>query len=120
MTGLLASSKAGHDKDKIYVIIREDKEYVWLADGKYKTNANLKKKRKKHKVSYNIKRFFKSCKRETTSSLVTSPRIMTSVSGNSADSSLIFKSSAPFLFVLENWRYYTTEFPPCHRIFLQW
>ena len=47
MTGLLASSKAGHDKDKIYVIIREDKEYVWLADGKYKTNANLKKKRKK-------------------------------------------------------------------------
>ena len=48
MTGLLASSKAGHDKDKIYVIIREDKEYVWLADGKYKTNANLKKKKKKH------------------------------------------------------------------------
>ena len=48
MTGLLASSKAGHDKDKIYVIIREDKEYVRLADGKYKTNANLKKKRKKH------------------------------------------------------------------------
>ena len=48
MTGLLASSKAGHDKDKIYVIIREDKEYVWLADGKYKTYANLKKKKKKH------------------------------------------------------------------------
>ncbi len=48
MTGLLASSKAGHDKDKIYVIIREDKEYVWLADGKYKTSANPKKKRKKH------------------------------------------------------------------------
>ena len=48
MTGLLASSKAGHDKDKIYVIIREDKEYVWLADGKFKTIANLKKKRKKH------------------------------------------------------------------------
>ena len=48
MTGLLASSKAGHDKDKIYVIIREDKEYVWLADGKVKTIANLKKKRKKH------------------------------------------------------------------------
>ena len=48
MTGLLASSKAGHDKDKIYVIIREEQEYVWLADGKYKTNANLKKKRKKH------------------------------------------------------------------------
>ena len=48
MTGLLASSKAGHDKDKIYVIIREDKEYVWLADGIIKTVSNPKKKRKKH------------------------------------------------------------------------
>lgn len=48
MTGFLASSKAGHDKDKIYVIIREDREYVWLADGKIRTVANLKKKRKKH------------------------------------------------------------------------
>ena len=48
MTGFLASSKAGHDKDKIYVIIREDREYVWLADGKIKTVDKPKKKRKKH------------------------------------------------------------------------
>ena len=48
MTGLLASSKAGHDKDKIYVIIKEDKEYVWLADGTIKTVSKPKKKRKKH------------------------------------------------------------------------
>ena len=48
MTGFLASSKAGHDKDKIYVIIKEDAEYVWLADGKIKTMDNPKKKRKKH------------------------------------------------------------------------
>ena len=48
MIGFLASSKAGHDKDKIYVIIKEDKEYVWLADGKIKTIDNPKKKRKKH------------------------------------------------------------------------
>ena len=48
MTGFLASSKAGHDKDKVYVIIKEDAEYVWLADGKIKTMANPKKKRKKH------------------------------------------------------------------------
>ncbi|MBR5597416.1 MAG: hypothetical protein IKW30_08430 [Lachnospiraceae bacterium] len=48
MTGFLASSKAGHDKDKIYVIIKDDKEYVWLADGKYKTVEKPKKKRKKH------------------------------------------------------------------------
>ena len=48
MIGFLASSKAGHDKDKIYVIIKEDSEYVWLADGKIKSVDNPKKKRKKH------------------------------------------------------------------------
>ena len=48
MTGFLASSKAGHDKDKIYVIIKEDTEYVWLADGRIKTVEQPKKKRKKH------------------------------------------------------------------------
>ena len=48
MTGFLASSKAGHDKNKIYVIIKEDSEYVWLSDGKIKTMDNPKKKRKKH------------------------------------------------------------------------
>ena len=48
MTGFLASSKAGHDKDTIYVIIKEDTEYVWLADGKIKTVEKPKKKRKKH------------------------------------------------------------------------
>ncbi len=48
MTGFLASSKAGHDKNKIYVIIKEDAEYVWLADGKIKTMEKPKKKRKKH------------------------------------------------------------------------
>ena len=48
MVGFLASSRAGHDKDKVYVIIKEDTEYVWLADGKYKTAAKPKKKRKKH------------------------------------------------------------------------
>ena len=48
MIGFLASSKAGHDKDKIYVIMKEDCEYVWLADGKCKTVEKPKKKRKKH------------------------------------------------------------------------
>ena len=48
MTGFLASSKAGHDKDKIYVIIKEDAEYVWLSDGRIKTMDHPKKKRKKH------------------------------------------------------------------------
>ena len=48
MTGFLASSKAGHDKGKVYVIIKEDAEYVWVTDGRLKTVSNPKKKRKKH------------------------------------------------------------------------
>ncbi|MBR3601058.1 MAG: KOW domain-containing RNA-binding protein, partial [Lachnospiraceae bacterium] len=48
MTGFLASSKAGHDKDTIYVIIKEDTEYVWLADGRIKTISKPKKKCKRH------------------------------------------------------------------------
>ena len=48
MTGKLAISKAGHDKDHLYVIIREDAEFVYLADGELKTTAAPKKKNKKH------------------------------------------------------------------------
>lgn len=48
MIGDLVLSKKGHDKDKRYIIIREDKEYVYLADGVLKTVAQPKKKRKKH------------------------------------------------------------------------
>ena len=33
MIGMLAGSKAGHDKGIIYVIINEDTEYVYLVDG---------------------------------------------------------------------------------------
>ena len=32
MTGMLAVSKAGHDRTEIYVIVREEDEYVYLAD----------------------------------------------------------------------------------------
>lgn len=48
MTGYLATSKAGHDKRQVYVIIKEETEYVYLADGKTKTVSNPKKKNKKH------------------------------------------------------------------------
>ena len=48
MVGYMASSLAGHDKDKIYLIVGEEKEYVYLADGKAKTCENPKKKNKKH------------------------------------------------------------------------
>lgn len=48
MTGMLAISRAGHDRDKVYVIIAEDDEYVYLADGRIRTADRPKKKKKKH------------------------------------------------------------------------
>lgn len=48
MIGYMAGSLAGHDKDKIYLIVGEEKEYVYLADGKIRTCENPKKKNKKH------------------------------------------------------------------------
>ena len=36
-TGSLVRSKAGHDKDDIVVIIGQQGEYVWIADGKRRT-----------------------------------------------------------------------------------
>lgn len=48
IVGLLASSKAGHDKDSVYVIIREEGEYVYIADGEGRTVEKPKRKNKKH------------------------------------------------------------------------
>lgn len=47
-TGMLAKSKAGHDKDHVYVIIDVDETYVYLVDGKIRTMDRQKKKKKKH------------------------------------------------------------------------
>lgn len=48
MTGMFAISRAGHDKGHMYVILDEDTEFVYLADGKNRRTENPKKKRKKH------------------------------------------------------------------------
>lgn len=48
MIGMLAVSKAGHDSRLTYVIIEEDGEYVYLADGKIRTVDRPKKKNRKH------------------------------------------------------------------------
>lgn len=48
MTGFFAYSKAGHDKKKVYIIMKEEDEYVYLSDGFLKTSAKPKKKSKKH------------------------------------------------------------------------
>ena len=46
--GMIVKSLAGHDKDKLYVIIDVQAEYVYLTDGRLKTVDNPKKKRIKH------------------------------------------------------------------------
>ena len=43
--GMLARSLAGHDRDRLYVIIRRDAEYVWLVDGISRTVEKPKKKK---------------------------------------------------------------------------
>ena len=46
--GMLAKSKAGHDKGHVYVILKADETYVYLVDGKIRTMDKPKKKKKKH------------------------------------------------------------------------
>lgn len=46
--GCPARSLAGHDKDRYYIILTEDGEYVTLADGRTRTVDCPKRKRKKH------------------------------------------------------------------------
>lgn len=44
----LAVSRSGHDKDSIYVIVKEEANMVYLADGKLKPLEKPKRKNRKH------------------------------------------------------------------------
>ena len=46
--GMLARSKAGHDKAKMYIIKEVDDTYVYLVNGRIRTLFHHKKKKKKH------------------------------------------------------------------------
>lgn len=46
--GMFATVTAGHDKGRVYLIIREEGDFVYLADGKNKGQDNPRKKRRKH------------------------------------------------------------------------
>ena len=46
--GMLAKSKAGHDKGKVYVIYDVDETYVYLVDGRIRVLENPKRKKRKH------------------------------------------------------------------------
>ena len=48
MVGMFAISLAGHDKNQIYVIMKQDAEYVYLADGRLRPIEKPKKKKRKH------------------------------------------------------------------------
>ena len=41
--GMLAKSKAGHDKGKVYVICDVDETYVYLVDGRIRVLENPKR-----------------------------------------------------------------------------
>ncbi len=45
---MLAVSRAGRDKDVLYVVLDYDDTYVWLADGRRRLLESPKKKKWKH------------------------------------------------------------------------
>lgn len=48
MGAVMARSLAGHDKGKYYVIVGEESDYVYLADGELKSVAAPKRKNRRH------------------------------------------------------------------------
>lgn len=45
---MLAVSRAGHDRDTLYLVLREEGDYLWLTDGRRRLLENPKKKKKIH------------------------------------------------------------------------
>ena len=48
LTGHFAKSLRGHDKDEIFLIIKEEENFAFLTDGKTRMLDNPKKKKLKH------------------------------------------------------------------------
>ncbi|MCM1055983.1 MAG: KOW domain-containing RNA-binding protein [Firmicutes bacterium] len=48
MTGQFVTSKAGHDKGVLYIVVAEEGDFVYLSDGRSKGPDRPKKKRRKH------------------------------------------------------------------------
>ncbi|HIW42590.1 MAG TPA: KOW domain-containing RNA-binding protein [Candidatus Mediterraneibacter vanvlietii] len=46
--GMLVKSKAGRDKDHVYIIIRIENEYAYLADGDTRPIRRMKRKNSRH------------------------------------------------------------------------
>lgn len=48
LIGRACVSKAGHDKDEIFIVIKEESNFVYLTDGRFRNLENPKKKKIKH------------------------------------------------------------------------
>ena len=46
--GMLVRSLAGHDKDRLYLVLRVDGPFAYVADGRHHLMASPKKKRLRH------------------------------------------------------------------------
>ena len=46
--GMLVKSKAGRDNDHVYIIIRIENEYAYLADGDSRPIRRMKRKNSRH------------------------------------------------------------------------
>jgi hypothetical protein len=47
-SGFIVESKAGHDLGRIYLVLRVEGCFAWLADGTYRSLEKPKRKRVKH------------------------------------------------------------------------
>ena len=52
--GNVVRSVAGHDKGDLFLILREEGDFVWLVDGRCRKIETPKKKRRKHVVSAGV------------------------------------------------------------------
>ncbi|HAN44203.1 MAG TPA: hypothetical protein DCP97_02315 [Ruminococcaceae bacterium] len=48
LKGVVAKSAAGHDKDSFYLVVRDDGEFCYIADGRRRKLEKPKRKNKKH------------------------------------------------------------------------
>lgn len=53
--GLFATSRSGHDKGCLYVVVGEDERSLYLSDGKYKPLEKPKRKNKRHVQIINVR-----------------------------------------------------------------
>lgn len=54
LQGDVVRSAAGHDRGALFLVLREEGDFVWLVDGKRRKLETPKKKRRKHVVSAGV------------------------------------------------------------------